>query len=142
LSLFPDALRQSVFVRAGGRCEYCLLASRLQIGTFPLDHIIPRSAGGKTEENNLALACAHCNACKWAHVDGLDEQEGVLVRLFHPRHDAWNNHFRWSVVRPGELEGQTPIGRATIARLRVNHPEVVEIRRLLTALGLFAENAI
>ncbi len=141
MSLFSEALRKFVVARAGERCEYCHLPSRGQVGRFPIDHVVPRTAGGATEADNLALACPRCNGLKWAHGDGLDPSSGELARLFHPRDEDWEDHFRWSASRPHELEGRTATGRATIARLGMNRPEAVEVRRLLVTVGLFPEAA-
>src|SRR5258705_2899588 len=38
-----------------------------------------------------------------------------LVRLFHPRRDAWSEHFRWEQAR---MAGRTAVGRVTIEVLR------------------------
>lgn len=107
-----------------------------QIARFPIDHIIPRDKGGRTILKNLALACPHCNARKWAHTHGQDRLSGKFVRLFNPRVQQWSNHFQWSAKIPLLIEGKTPTGRATIARLQMNHPEVLAIRRLLKKLGI------
>jgi hypothetical protein len=56
--------------RAGNRCEYRQLPIQLQVGGFEIDHILPRSRGGQTTLANVALVGLHCNAHKWAHIDG------------------------------------------------------------------------
>jgi hypothetical protein len=56
------------------------------------------------------------------------------VRLFHPRRDRWSDHFAW---QGPTLVGQTSIARATILVLWMNHPLVVETRKLLIAEGVF-----
>jgi hypothetical protein len=43
----------------------------------------------------------------------------VVVRLFHPREDRWEEHFRVA-AESGTIEGLTPIGRATVMRLGMN----------------------
>jgi hypothetical protein len=108
------------------------------VGRFPIDHVIPRTSGGPTQLDNLALACPHCNAHKWAHTRDLDPLSGELVSLYNPRTQVWAEHFQWSRQNRFELDGKTPCGRATIARLQMNHPDVVEVRRLLHLLGLFS----
>jgi hypothetical protein len=99
-----------------------------------VDHINPRTRGGLTDLSNLALACPHCNAHKWAHFDGLDADTGNTSLLFNPRTQHWTDHFEWSSTRPFELEGKTSCGRATIARLQINHPDMVAIRRFVEEL--------
>ncbi|MFO0847093.1 MAG: HNH endonuclease signature motif containing protein [Gemmataceae bacterium] len=136
MSAFSPARRAEVTARAGGRCEYCHLPTRGQVATFPIDHIIPRSAGGANELGNLALTCPRCNAYKWEAVNAADPLTGEQARLFNPRQDAWDDHFAWTA---GQLAGRTAVGRATVACLRINDPDFVEVRMLLAELGLFPE---
>jgi len=122
--------------RARHRCEYCHLPVRGQVATFPLDHIIPRHAGGLAVFENLALSCPHCNAHKWTATEALDVESNVVVNLFHPRQDLWNEHFDWQWTT-GELLGKSDTGRATISSLQINAADMVELRLLLNELGLF-----
>lgn len=87
MSAFSASRRAEVTARAGSRCEYCRLSTHGQVATFPIDHVVPRSAGGTTESDNLALTCPHCNAHKWAAVEEVAPETGGVVPLFHPRHD-------------------------------------------------------
>ena len=48
---------------------------------------------------------------------GPDPADGTVVRYFHPREDVWEDHFRWSEDKPGELVGRTSTGRATVEAL-------------------------
>ena len=45
--------------------------------------------------------------------------------------------FEWTKNRGAAQEGMTPCGRATVDRLRMNHPNLVAAHILLLALGLF-----
>lgn len=139
MSAFSAARRAEVTARAGYRCEYCHLPTRGQVATFPIDHIIPRSAGGSSELDNLALTCPHCNAHKWMAREGIDPDSRNAVRFFHPRQDVWDEHFGWATDGSGELVGKTAIGRATVLGLRMNDSDMIELRSLLANLGLFAE---
>jgi hypothetical protein len=80
--------------------------------------------------SNLAAACAHCNRLKSDFTTGRDPLTGHEVRLFHPRRDAWREHFAWSsdYLR---LLPLSPIGGATIARLRMNAAALRRQRQLL-----------
>jgi hypothetical protein len=71
-------------------------------------HILPRVHDGKTRLSNLALACVTCSLRKGARTRVRDMQSGYSVRLFHPRRNAWSDHFRWT--RGWRLSGLTPIG--------------------------------
>jgi hypothetical protein len=70
----------------------------------------------------------------------VDPLSGQSVGLFNPRTQVWSEHFQWSRAQVGLLEAKTACGRATIARLQMNHPVLVDIRRLLADLGLFPES--
>lgn len=129
-------LRDIVVQRADNRCEYCQLPAQFQVGGFEVDHILPRSRGGTTELTNLALACPHCNAHKWAHIDGEDPESRQQVGLFNPRTQEWGEHFQWLVQHPYEVMGTSAQGRATVLRLQMNHADLVSIRRMLAALGI------
>jgi HNH endonuclease len=55
----PDSLRAIVLIRDGGRCRRCRRSVYLEV-----DHVIPVSRGGKTEESNLQILCRRCNRAK------------------------------------------------------------------------------
>jgi hypothetical protein len=126
--------RQFVWDRAAGCCEYCRLPQSLTILPHELDHIVAQQHHGPTEPDNLCLACAVCNAHKGPNLSGIDPTSGQLTRLFHPRKDAWDDHFRWSGA---VLMGLTDVGRTTIDVLAINSADRVAMRRLLTEAGLF-----
>jgi hypothetical protein len=64
----------------------------------------------------------------------VDPENGELVPFFDPREHVWGDHFRW---RGYEAVGLTPIGRATLAALELNHPRRILIRQAEETLGLF-----
>jgi 5-methylcytosine-specific restriction endonuclease McrA len=127
-------LDRRVRERAEGSCEYCRLPQAVYGLPFQVDHIIARQHGGKAQLNNLALAYPRCNRTKGPNIAGIDEETRHLVPLYHPRRDHWADHFRW---RGPRLMGLTPIGRATVRVLGINHPEAVRLRRELIAEGRF-----
>ncbi len=63
-SRIPKALRAKVAAQARYRCGYCLTSESIVGTPMELDHLIPESLGGATEENNLWLACSLCNDAK------------------------------------------------------------------------------
>ena len=128
-----SALRTLLRERANAVCEYCLLPEIYDRLPFQPDHIIAEKHGGLAEASNLAWSCYDCNIYKGPNIAGVDEETGGIVQLFHPRQDVWREHFVWQGV---ELHGLNPIGRATIAVLRINLPRRVELRYALQQEGL------
>jgi hypothetical protein len=136
VSAVPRKLHRAVVTRAAHRCEYCRLPFKGQAGWFPLDHIIPKSRGGKTELNNLAFACPRCNGHKWNFLSGPTDDPPGEAPLFNPRTQRWSAHFQWSERQAFVIEALSPTGQATIARLQMNHAEIVEVRRWLAHCGI------
>jgi hypothetical protein len=126
-------LAGAVRERAGDRCQYCRMHQRLQGATFHIEHVVPRAKGGTDELLNLALACPSCNLHKADRTTAIDPVTGDEVALFHPGQQAWSSHFRFNGHR---IEGLTPIGRATVAALNLNHPRRLRIRAAEERLGL------
>ena len=54
-------LRDEVWQRMRGRCEYCGMPQALDPLPFQIDHMIAEQHHGKTESRNLALGCLSCN---------------------------------------------------------------------------------
>lgn len=124
----PEALRRKVAAIAGHRCGYCLTSQRISGAQMHIEHIIPRSQGGTSDEANLWLACAWCNSYKWAKTHAVDPETGDEVPLFNPRTQNWSEHFRWSDDNI-RIIGLTSIGRATVLALRMNNEFIVPARR-------------
>jgi hypothetical protein len=130
----PLATERRVKERAAGLCEYCRLPQDVYLLAFQIDHIIARQHGGMIRLDNLALACPLCNRSKGPNIAGIDPIGKQITPLYHPRRDHWRDHFRW---RGPRLIGSTPVGRATIRVLAINHPDAVRLRRELIAEGRF-----
>ncbi|MFZ4828806.1 MAG: HNH endonuclease [Phototrophicaceae bacterium] len=133
MAYLSESLRQQVSERAQGRCEYCQ-TQQVIVVSMVIDHIVPESAGGSSDLDNLCLACISCNAFKQDFQTGIDPETQTEWRLFNPRYDVWHNHFHWSddgIM----LVGLSPEGRATILRLKMNRLAVCESRRLWVTVG-------
>jgi len=50
--------RRAVFARDGGRCAYCTSSANT------IDHVMPRSRGGRHVWENVVAACTRCNHVK------------------------------------------------------------------------------
>ena len=131
-SHIPAPMARRVRDRAKDRCEYCHLSQEWQEATFHIDHVKPKTAGGKTALNNLALACVTCSLRKGARVAARDFRTGKLVKLFNPRLDKWDTHFQFT--SSFRLQGLSARGRVTIQALGMNRAAVVTIRRELSGL--------
>jgi len=132
MSDISATLRAAVFHRAAEYCEYCRLSQHGQEASFHVDHVIPRTAGGSTTADNLAVACVSCSLRKWAKQTANDPDSGKESPLFNPRTQLWGEHFRWEGARIVPL---TAIGRATVAALAMNRPLILAIRQEQAAAG-------
>jgi len=131
MSRLPGKPRQQVRQRAGGRCEYCGKSELFSPYAHHVDHILPvKKHGGSDELVNLAWACFDCNTNKSGSISGYDE--GLLIPLFNPRTQVWQDHFDWNGAI---LVGTTPVGRVTIRVMGINDPDRIETRRELMEAG-------
>lgn len=58
----PGSLRNRVLQEADGRCELCGATKKER--PLDVDHIVPRSKGGKNTYDNLQVLCSKCNRAK------------------------------------------------------------------------------
>jgi hypothetical protein len=130
--MIDPALRRLVRRPAGERCEYCHLPQHAIDLTFHVEHIVARQHGGTNDSDNLALACNRCNLYKGPNLSAIDPVTQQVIPLFHPRQDAWSNHFD---AVGAEMVGKTPTGRATVELLRMNSSRRRELRERLIAQG-------
>ncbi len=126
--------KKAVAERANECCEYCRSQARFAIQPFSVEHIIARSQSGETTMDNLALACQGCNNHKYNKTEGRDPVNSDVVSLYHPRQQRWSEHFAWNDGFT-LIMGLTPTGRATVEALRLNREGVVNLRRVLYAMG-------
>lgn len=136
-----EAYRHLVVARAGGACEYCRLLEAATGVTFHIEHVLPRSHGGRTAMSNLALSCPGCNLAKADRTTGTDGG-GTLQPLFNPRlFDpsilGWHLHFVLN-RESGLIVPRTPIAEATVATLDMNNANRTFARRLQIQAGLIA----
>jgi hypothetical protein len=126
--------RQRLAERAGHRCEYCKLHSALQLVTYHTDHIHPVAEGGADDDSNRAFACPTCNLRKSDRLTFVDPQTGEVVPVFNPREHVWSEHFYFDGYL---MVGRTPIGRGTIAALKLNETQCILIRSVEAMVGAF-----
>lgn len=80
----PTLSRKHILIRDRYRCQYC--AKRFRPSELTLDHVIPKSRGGRETFENLVAACGFCNRKK---ADKSLEECGMTL-LHKPR--ATNIH--------------------------------------------------
>jgi 5-methylcytosine-specific restriction endonuclease McrA len=54
--------RRNIYARDGNRCQYC--GKRMPTTELSLDHIVPRSQGGRSSWENIVCCCVKCNVRK------------------------------------------------------------------------------
>ncbi len=129
-----EKLKDLIFKRANGLCEYCKSPANISSQPFVVEHIQPKSKSGETKEYNLALSCQGCNNYKYNKTSGLDILTDEEVDLFNPRKHEWSENFKWSenVI---EILGISATGRVTIEELKLNRKELQNLRMLLADAG-------
>ena len=123
--MIDAASRQAVRDRAKSRCEYCQLPQWASPIPFHIEHIRAKQHGGDDELNNLALACDRCNLHKGPNLTGIDPDTDEITPLFHPREQAWKDHFAFVSTL---VTGKTAVGRTTLTLLQMNTPRRRQLR--------------
>jgi hypothetical protein len=98
------------------------------MGKLEIEHIIPKARGGSNDETNLWLSCGLCNRYKGLQTSGIDSVTDEEVILFNPRNQLWTEHFQWN-LEGTHIVGISPVGRATVAALRLNNELAIIVRR-------------
>ncbi len=102
--------RRNIYARDGSHCQYC--GKKFPTTELSLDHVVPRSLGGKTTWENVVCACLNCNIRKGGRTP---EQAGltlitppkkprrnpvITVKLADGRYASWKaflDNAYWSV---------------------------------------------
>lgn len=85
--------RLNIYARDHDTCQYC--SRQLPRSELNLDHVVPRSQGGKTSWENVVCSCVPCNLKKGGRTP---EQAGL--RLLHkPIRPRWTPLFRGAIRR-------------------------------------------
>jgi len=102
--------RRNIFARDSNRCQYC--GRKFATSELSLDHIVPRSRGGKSSWTNIVCCCVKCNVRKGgrtpseAHMRLIREpvkpkrSPMITLRLGHDKYASWKqflNAAYWNV---------------------------------------------
>ena len=102
--------RRNIFARDKNFCQYC--GKKRPTSELSLDHVTPRSIGGKSKWENIVCACTDCNVKKGGRTP--KQANMTLIRkptkpkrnplihvhLGHQRYQSWKqflDHAYWSV---------------------------------------------
>ena len=128
-------LLREVRALSGERCDYCRMPSTLDPLPFQVDHIVAQQHGGESVIENLAWSCLHCNKHKGPNIAGIDPVTRQLTRLFHPRRDRWQRHFKWD--GPFLRWSDAQHAERPFLFLAINDPDLVAFRSELMEEGKF-----
>jgi 5-methylcytosine-specific restriction endonuclease McrA len=67
--------RRNILIRDEHRCQYC--GRRFPVSKLSIDHVVPRSRGGKSTWTNAVAACRQCNERKGGR---LPSEAGMKLR--------------------------------------------------------------
>ena len=102
--------RRNIFARDNNQCQYC--GRKFPTTELSLDHVIPRSQGGKSTWENICCACVNCNVRKGgrtpkqAHMSLVRKPEKpkrspmLNLKLTHKKYESWKtflDNAYWSV---------------------------------------------
>lgn len=81
-SFVRKSLRFAVYARDKFDCVYCrdVFPIDLTGAGLHLDHVVPRSQGGKDTPDNLVTACERCNTRKGARRGTFDRKQQARAR--------------------------------------------------------------
>ncbi len=93
--------RRAVFIRDNFTCAYC--GKTVKDSEATVDHLIPKSRGGKWEWENLVTCCSQCNQKK----GNKTPQEAGMELLFKPKRPSnmqialnrWKSKFNGEFLR-------------------------------------------
>lgn len=86
--------RRNIYMRDSYTCQYC--GCRPSKEQLTIDHILPRSRGGKSTWENVVLACQSCNTKKGSK---LYREAGMKLRR-PPKRPHWLSTMRATLCGP------------------------------------------
>lgn len=96
--------KRNVLVRDGHRCQYC--GRRQPASRLTVDHVVPRSRGGRSSWTNVVAACMTCNTRKGGKLPwevgmrllrppGVPRRNPILQeRLCQSRYSVWRSFLK------------------------------------------------
>lgn len=114
--------RMNILIRDSSSCQYC--GKKLRLDELTFDHVVPRSAGGKTNFENIVSACVPCNARKANRRDmrpmteprAPSPREMATLRPIRAKDvpESWLSYLDWSgAVCRADLDARNETQKAT-----------------------------
>jgi 5-methylcytosine-specific restriction endonuclease McrA len=75
--------RRNIFKRDHYACQYC--GAHPKLPELTIDHVVPKSRGGKSGWTNCVVSCRHCNEKKGNRTPG----EAKMKLAHEPKRPAW-----------------------------------------------------
>lgn len=85
--------RENVYLRDGGRCQYC--GKEVPRSAVTFDHVKPKSQGGTRTWDNIVIACVPCNQKK---ADRSPSRAGMRLRSTPAKPDCLPDYVTFTVV--------------------------------------------
>lgn len=91
--------RRNIYARDSSRCQYC--GKKFSTSELSLDHVVPKSQGGKSTWENIVCCCVRCNVKKGgrtpvqAHMQLITKpvkprrSPVINIRLADERYSSW-----------------------------------------------------
>ncbi|MDB5173614.1 MAG: endonuclease [Phycisphaerales bacterium] len=91
--------RRNIYARDGSKCQYC--GKKMPTTDLSLDHVVPKSQGGKSTWDNIVCCCIKCNVKKGgrtpdqAHMHLITKpikpkrSPVINIRLADDRYSSW-----------------------------------------------------
>ena len=136
MSKTSKKLDEEIRNEAKNRCGYCLGEQKYIFAWLEIEHIFPRAKGGKSDKENLWLACSFCNTYKSSQTVITDPKTKRKVLLFNPRYQNWENHFEFDNDN-ATIIGKKMCGRATVIAFKMNNDLALVTRKNWVAVGWY-----
>lgn len=91
--------KRNVFIRDSYTCQYC--EKRVTLNTGDLEHMLPRSRGGKNTWDNCVTSCKECNLKKGDKTPHEACMPTLHFKYFQPTISEWMNG---GITNSGALE--------------------------------------
>ncbi|MCL5965740.1 MAG: HNH endonuclease [Deltaproteobacteria bacterium] len=86
--------RHNIFIRDRNRCQYC--GRNYPRSELNLDHVVPRSRGGRTSWENIVCSCLECNKRKGGKLPA----EAGMRLVSQPARPRWSPGYAFSLRAP------------------------------------------